>query len=85
MGIINVDQTTRSEESPGKRFSPNAAIEGALAIMRGSLQTSGIQIELHIAPDLPEVSGSLVPMEQVLVNGKRRVEAVLPRGACCLM
>ncbi len=72
----------RSENAPDGRFSPNAAIEGALAIMRGSLQTAGIQIELNVAPHLPEVSGRLVPMEQVLVNLLLNARDAMVQASC---
>lgn len=43
-------------------------VAGALAISNGTMLAAGIQIEVQMPPDLPLARGSLVALEQVLVN-----------------
>lgn len=44
------------------------ALSGALGLVQGTLNTSGIALEVDLPPNLPPVRGQLVPLEQVLVN-----------------
>lgn len=74
----------RTESPDEGRFHPANAVRGALAIVRGTLSASGVQVETSIAADLPDVRGRLVPFEQVLVNlliNARDAMATLPQDA----
>jgi C4-dicarboxylate-specific signal transduction histidine kinase len=44
------------------------AVAGALTIAGGTMAAAGIRIEMALPPHLPPVRGSLVALEQVLVN-----------------
>jgi C4-dicarboxylate-specific signal transduction histidine kinase len=59
---------SRGEGHAADGLSLHEAAAGALGIARGSLIAAGIQIKLSVADDLPRVSGSRIPFEQVLVN-----------------
>lgn len=44
------------------------ALAGALGLMHGTLNASGVRVSVNLPADLPRVIGQLVPLEQVLVN-----------------
>lgn len=43
-------------------------VNGALRLVRGALQTAGVEIAVDLPPDLPDVRGGQVELEQVLIN-----------------
>ncbi|WP_203074782.1 ATP-binding protein [Falsiroseomonas ponticola] len=44
------------------------AVEGAMAVLGGTLRDAGVQLVLALGNPVPRVLGQLVPLEQVLVN-----------------
>lgn len=49
-------------------FELDAAVRGALAIMRGVLSQSGVRVTCALEPSLPAARGNQLPFEQALVN-----------------
>jgi PAS domain S-box-containing protein len=58
----------RREGGEAQPISVTAAIEGALLIMERRLRTAKVRILNDIEPELPHVVGSLVLLEQVIIN-----------------
>jgi PAS domain S-box-containing protein len=48
--------------------SLDEAVNGALGLVHGTLNASGVALHADLPPGLPPVLGQLVPLEQVLVN-----------------
>jgi len=59
---------TDSHTGEPKPVSVRAAVSGALSLVHGTLNASGVRPVLDLPEDLPPVLGLLVPLEQVLVN-----------------
>ena len=49
----------------------------ALALSRGTVERSGVQVETQIAPGLPRVRGDPVQLLQVVLNRLRSTESLL--------
>lgn len=49
-------------------FDLNAAVKNALRLAQATLRRAGITVQTDLAPDLPEVEGSLQSIEQVILN-----------------
>nr|WP_294545084.1 PAS domain S-box protein [uncultured Rhodopila sp.] len=45
-----------------------AAINGAKAIAKAGLHRAGVRLFIRVPPGLPQVTGQLVPLQQVLIN-----------------
>lgn len=59
---------TDSHAGEPKPVSVQAAVAGALSLVHGTLNASGVRPMVDLPDDLPPVLGLLVPLEQVLVN-----------------
>ncbi|MCU0561035.1 MAG: ATP-binding protein [Desulfobacterales bacterium] len=68
-------QSNVAEKHP---FSINAAVTNALRLAKPTLRRAGIRVATELAPDLPQVEGSLQSLEQVvlniIVNGVQAIE-----------
>jgi signal transduction histidine kinase len=49
-------------------FSINTAVKNALRLAQATLRRAGIRVSTDLAPDLPEIEGSLQSLEQVVLN-----------------
>ncbi|MFO7708100.1 MAG: ATP-binding protein [Desulfobacterales bacterium] len=58
-------QSNVAEKHP---FSINTAVKNALRLAQATLRRSGIDVSADLAPDLPEIEGSLQGLEQVVLN-----------------
>src|SRR5205085_1307386 len=58
----------RSEGGEVQPIDLSAALDGALLILDARLRRTKVEIVRNIAPDLPRVPGTLVLVEQVMVN-----------------
>lgn len=59
---------SRRESGPPQPIDLSAALDGALLILDARLRRSKIEIVRNIAPDLPQVLGTPVLVEQVMIN-----------------
>ena len=57
----------RSDTTP-QPVDMRGVVEGALTIVGGRVSKAGIQVALKLAPDLPQILGQGVLLEQVLIN-----------------
>jgi C4-dicarboxylate-specific signal transduction histidine kinase len=58
------------------------AIEGSLGIVGGALRNAGIEVEVALPPDGPDVMARLIPLEQALVQLLLNArEAIVAHGA----
>jgi signal transduction histidine kinase len=58
-------QSNVAEKHP---FSINTAVKNALRLAKPTLRRAGIGVSTDLAPELPEVEGSLQSLEQVILN-----------------
>jgi len=58
-------QSRLSEKAP---VQLNQAVERAVAMAQSTLRKSGVELQLDLATDLPEVTGNLQNLEQVILN-----------------
>ena len=58
----------RRETAPPASISVPAAIDGAKAISQAGLHQAGVRLSFRAEPELPLVTGQLVPLQQVLIN-----------------
>ncbi len=58
-------QSNVTEKHP---FSINTAVKNALRLAQATLRRAGISVSTDLAPDLPEIEGSLQSLEQVVLN-----------------
>jgi C4-dicarboxylate-specific signal transduction histidine kinase len=58
----------RRESEAAQPVNVSEALDGALLILDGRLRRSKVEIVRDIAPDLPQVLGTLVLVEQVMIN-----------------
>jgi signal transduction histidine kinase/ActR/RegA family two-component response regulator len=58
-------QSNVAEKHP---FSINTAVKNALRLAQATLRRAGIRVSTDLAPDLPEIEGSLQSLEQVVLN-----------------
>jgi CheY-like chemotaxis protein len=49
-------------------FSINTAVKNALRLAQVTLRRAGISVSTDLAPDLPDIEGSLQSLEQVILN-----------------
>lgn len=58
-------QSNVAEKHP---FSINTAVKNALRLAQATLRRAGIRVSTDLAPDLPQIEGSLQSLEQVVLN-----------------
>ena len=58
----------RRQDGAAQPIDLSEALDGALLILDGRLRRTKVEIVRDIAPDLPQVLGTLVLVEQVLIN-----------------
>jgi signal transduction histidine kinase len=58
-------QSNVAEKHP---FSINTAVKNALRLAQVTLRRAGISVSTDLAPDLPDIEGSLQSLEQVILN-----------------
>lgn len=56
------------EDAPMVPVPVSTALDGALAVLGGTLRDAGVTLRVEIGDPVPAVLGQLVPLEQVLVN-----------------
>lgn len=69
---------------PGRVGHANVrrAIDATLAILRTSLERSGVRIEVEVADDLPNVNGVQGDLERLLFNLATNAREAMPSGGC---
>jgi signal transduction histidine kinase len=83
--IENLRRFARGSEegAPPESLAVGDVIEGALAVLGGTLRDAGIELRVTVAQDTPRLLGQLVSLEQVLTNlmmNARDAMAGLPAG-----
>jgi C4-dicarboxylate-specific signal transduction histidine kinase len=56
------------EERAVEALALSEVVDGALLLTGAALREASIEVEQEISPELPNISGRLIPYEQVLVN-----------------
>jgi CheY-like chemotaxis protein len=68
---IVADLKNFSRQSDGVEKVPmslNQAVRNALRLAQSTLRTSGVEVDLRLAADLPEIEGNLQSIEQIVLN-----------------
>lgn len=75
--IKGIHEFVRKSEPRRAPCNLNAVVEEAVGFIQPEARKRGVQVELRLAPDLPEVMADRVMLEQVVMNlAKNAVEAM---------
>jgi two-component system sensor histidine kinase DctS len=75
--IKGIHEFVRKSEPQRAPCGLNAAVEEAVGFVQPEARKRGVQVALHLAPDLPPVMADRVMLEQVVMNlAKNAVEAM---------
>jgi len=75
--ISRVRGYMRKREPQHVPISINHAIREAAALIRQDAKTHGVDVQLDIRDDLPEISGDLIEIEQLIINlAKNAIESM---------
>ncbi|MBF0537792.1 MAG: response regulator [Nitrospirae bacterium] len=73
--------TRRSEGMNTELIDINTVVEGTFKLLNQQLKDNGITVTKNLAPDLPQVKGDIIRLEQVCINLIINAKNAMTKGA----